>query len=299
MLEIVLSYPCALGRHVGVKPSLKDRTHTLKPLLRWAGGKQWLANQLRLIMPDTIGTYYEPFFGGGSLFFAARPKDAVLSDLNVRLMETYEMIRSQPNEIMTVLGRWPNDETTYYRLRNKVFVSQVSRAAQFIYLNKTCWNGLYRVNRLDRFNVPFGYHGRRVFDKDHVLEVATALKDATLKTGDFEDVVRNARSGDLIYFDPPYATNCRKSGFRHYTANRFNWHDQERLAATATGLSERGCSVIVSNANYEPIVSLYPSFCPVVVSRHSILAADPRARRVIDELVLCSNSDFVSKLESG
>ena len=286
------------GLNIGVIPVLEDKMHTLKPLLRWAGGKQWLARRLSLIIPATTGTYYEPFFGGGSLFFTALPTKAVLSDLNVRLMETYEAIRSFPYEIMGVLRGWPNDETTYYRVRDRFFVSKVSRAAQFIYLNKTCWNGLYRVNRSDRFNVPFGYHGRQVFDKGHVLKVATALKGATLKTGDFAVAVDNAQGGDFIYFDPPYTTNSGKTAFRHYTANRFSWHDQERLADTATELAERGCIVIVSNANRESIISLYPDFSPVVVSRHSILAADPRARGLVDELVLCSHSHFVSRLKS-
>ena len=257
-----------------------------------------MASKLSLIIPATMGTYYEPFFGGGSLFFTVLPKKAVLSDLNVRLMDTYEMIRSHPNEIMSVLRGWPNDEITYYRVRDRFFVSKVSRAAQFIYLNKTCWNGLYRVNRLNRFNVPFGYHGRQVFDQGHILKVATALKSATLKTGDFAEVVEDAQSEDFVYFDPPYATNCGKTAFRHYTANRFSWHDQERLAEIATKLAKRGCTVIVSNANRESIISLYPDFSPVVVSRHSILAADPRARGVIDELVLCSDSDILSRLKS-
>ena len=286
------------GAYTGEILILEKTTHALKPLLRWAGGKQWLASKLSLVIPATIGTYYEPFFGGGSLFFTALPKKAVISDLNVRLMDTYETMRSHPNEIMSVLRGWPNDETTYYRVRDRFFVSKVSRAAQFIYLNKTCWNGLYRVNRLNRFNVPFGYHGRQVFDQGHMLKVATALKGAALKAGDFADVVDDAQSGDFIYFDPPYATNCGKTAFRQYTANRFSWHDQERLADIATKLAKRGCTVLVSNANRESIISLYPGFSPVVVSRHSILAADPRARGVVDELVLCSHSDFVSRLES-
>ena len=279
-------------------PSIKNAKHPLKPLLRWAGGKQWLANKLSRLIPDSIGTYYEPFFGGGSLFFAALPKNAVLSDLNARLMETYEMIRSQPNETMSVLGGWPNDESTYYRVREKLFVSQVSRAAQFIYLNKTCWNGLYRVNRLNRFNVPFAYHGRQVFDASHVLKVSAALGNATLKIGDFGDVVQSAKGGDFVYFDPPYVTNRSKTGFSRYTAHQFDWLDQKRLADTAVKLADRGCSVVVSNANYEPIISLYADFSPVVISRHSILAADPRSRGVIDELVLCSDPELKSKLES-
>ena len=231
------------------------------------------------------------------MFFAALPEAAVLSDLNIQLIETYETLKSEPNEIISVLAQWANDETTYYRIRDQVFANKIDRAAQLIYLNRTCWNGLYRVNRSGRFNVPFGNHGRQVFDVSHLLEVAAALKDATLKSGDFEGVVRQAEPGDFIYFDPPYATNCGKAGFRQYTEHRFSWHDQKRLGDTAVELADRGCSVLVSNANYEPIISLYPGFCRVVVSRHSVLAADPGARRITDELVLCSSPDFISKLK--
>ena len=271
----------------------------LKPLLRWAGGKRWLANKLRLIVPDAVGTYYEPFLGGGSLFFAALPKAAVLSDLNLQLMETYEALRSEPNQIISVLEQWRNDDETYYQVRGKVFIDTFVRAAQFIYLNKTCWNGLYRVNSSGRFNVPFGNHGRQVFDESHLLEVADALKDATLKCGDFGDVVRNAKEGDFVYFDPPYVTNGSEARFKQYTEQRFSWDDQKRLGDTAVELANRGCSVLVSNANHEPIVSLYPGFRRMVVSRHSILAADPRARRVTDELVLCSSSDLIATLKSS
>ena len=278
---------------------MKTRNKTLKPLLRWAGGKQWLANKLRLMLPDSIGTYYEPFIGGGSLFFAALPKAAVLSDLNVQLMETYEALKSEPNEIISVLKQWTNDETTYYRVRGEVFADTIVRAAQFIYLNRTCWNGLYRVNSSGRFNVPFGNHGRQIFDTSHLLKVAAALKDATLRNGDFGDVVQNAKSGDFIYFDPPYVTDCGEARFKQYTKHRFSWHDQKRLGDTAVELANRGCSVLVSNANYEPISSLYPGFYRMVLSRYSILAADASARRVTNELVLCSNSDFIGKLKSG
>ena len=251
------------------------------------------------MIPDSIGTYYEPFIGGGSLFFAAMPQAAVLSDLNVQLMETYETLRSEPNKIMSVLARWANDETTYYFVRGKVFANRIVRAAQFIYLNRTCWNGLYRVNSSGHFNVPFGNHGRQVFDASQLLKVAAALKDATLKSGDFGDVVRHASPGDFIYFDPPYVTNSGEAGFKQYTEHRFSWDDQERLGDTAVELADRGCSVIVSNANYQPIISLYPGFYRMVVSRHSVLAADSRARRVTDELVLCSSPDFIAKLKSG
>ena len=297
--EIGPSGPDRPRRHIEAQACLKTEAHALKPLLRWAGGKQWLANKLRLIIPDNIGTYYEPFFGGGSLFFAAHPKTAVLSDLNMRLMETYEAVRSKPEQIMAVLARWPNDETTYYRVRDKVFLSNVTRSAQFIYLNRTCWNGLYRVNRSGRFNVPFGNHGRPVFDPSHILNVSAALEGATLTTADFDDVVEHAGHGDFIYFDPPYVTNCRKIGFRQYTEPRFSWQDQQRLGETAVRLADKGCTVVVSNANYDPIVSLYPGFNHVALTRHSVLAADPQARRVTGELVLCSSIELITKLETS
>ena len=278
---------------------MKTKMHTLKPLLRWAGGKRWLTSRLRLMIPDAIGMYYEPFFGGGSLFFAACPDTAVLSDLNLRLMETYEAIRFDPDEVIFVLAQWSNDAATYYQVRERVFERKAERAAQFIYLNKTCWNGLYRVNRSGRFNVPFGNHGRQVFDPCHVRQIAQALDCATLKTGDFDDVVRDAKSGDFIYFDPPYATYRQKTGFRQYTERRFGWRDQRRLGETAVRLAERGCTVVVSNANDRPIVSLYPGFAHIVVNRHSVLAADPEARRITGELVLCSSSDLISKLKAS
>ena len=233
------------------------------------------------------------------MFFAALPKTAVLSDLNVQLMETYEALKSEPNEIINVLNQWANNETTYYRIRSEVFADIIVRAAQFIYLNRTCWNGLYRVNSSGRFNVPFGNHGRQIFDTRHLLEVAAALKDATLMSGDFGDVVQNAKSGDFIYFDPPYVTDRGEAKFKQYTEHRFTWHDQERLGDTAVELANRGCSVLVSNADYEPISSLYPGFYRMVLSRYSILAADARARRVTKELVLCSNPDYIRKLKSG
>ena len=275
---------------------MKTRTKRLKPLLRWAGGKQWIASRLRLMIPDTISTYYEPFLGGGSLFFAARPKAAVLSDLNLQLMETYRTIRAEPSQVMKVLSLWANDATTYYRVRDAVFTDQTFRAARFIYLNKTCWNGLYRVNRSGQFNVPFGNHGRRVFDPCHVQRISAALEGATLKTGDFEDVVRNAGHRDFVYFDPPYATDCEKTGFRQYNEQRFSWRDQQRLGETAVQLAERGCTVVVSNANYDPIISLYPGFSHLAVTRHSILAANPHARQVTGELILCSSLELVNKL---
>ena len=150
-----------------------------------------MAKRLCRMIPDGIGTYYEPFLGGGSLFFAAAPRLAILSDLNARLIETYQMLKSDPDAIIKILTQWANDTVTYYKIRESNYTKRTFRAAQLIYLNRTCWNGLYRVNQAGRFNVPFGNHGRSIFDRSHVLEVANALKNATLLTGDFADMPRS------------------------------------------------------------------------------------------------------------
>ena len=256
-----------------------------------------MAKRLCRMIPDGIGTYYEPFLGAGSLFFAAAPRLAILSDLNSRLIETHRTLRSDPHGIMKILARWTNDKATYYKIREGTYAKRTLRAAQFIYLNRTCWNGLYRVNLAGRFNVPFANHGRSIFEESHVLAVSNALENATLIPGDFEDIVARAESGDFVYFDPPYTTLDGKNGFSKYNENLFTWRDQKRLGHTAVTLAERGCHVIVSNANYNPVLALYPGFCHLIVSRHSILAGNPESRRETSELVLCSSIELAERLK--
>ena len=262
----------------------------LKPLLRWAGGKSWLVQRLRSLLPPNIGTYYEPFLGGGSFFFNLLPENAVLSDLNERLVETYEVLRDHPDELTSILGNWSNSETTFYFIRNRDFPNKVYRAAQFIYLNRTCWNGLYRVSRAGNFNVPFGYHGRQVFDPGHLHEISGALQNSRLISGDFARSVSEAREGDVIYFDPPYTTRHSKNGFLQYNKNLFSWEDQERLGKVAVVLAERGCHVVVTNASYRPILTLYPGFRHEIVPRSSVLAAKPEYRQRVTEFLLYSSS---------
>ena len=272
---------------------MSDRPQRLKPFLRWAGGKQWLSRALARLIPDEIGTYYEPFLGGGSLYFASLPSKAVLSDLNPRLVETYQELRDNPRELIGILAPWVNDKQTYYRIRDSTFLEKTHRVAQFIYLNRTCWNGLYRVNQQGRFNVPFGYHGRAVFDADHLLHISRALRDAELQCGDFEKILAGAKKGDFVYLDPPYTAFHEKNGFRQYNERLFSWEDQMRLGNVAVNLAEKGCHVIVSNANHDEILELYPGFCHSQVSRHSVLAASPKYRRVTTELLIASGPNLL------
>ncbi|MDE2787041.1 MAG: Dam family site-specific DNA-(adenine-N6)-methyltransferase [Chloroflexota bacterium] len=260
----------------------------MKPLLRWAGGKQWISERLCRMVPDDIGTYYEPFAGGGSLFFRLLPDRAILSDLNVQLMEAYRVMRDYPNRLAAVLGRWPNNEATYYRVRNANYSDRINRAAQLIYLNRTCWNGLYRVNRSGKFNVPFGRNGRRVFDNGHLLNVSKSLQNVKLCCGDFATVVGTASAGDFVYLDPPYSTHRKRNGFIQYNEKIFSWNDQRRLGDIAVRLADRGCHVVITNVGYKPILEFYPGFSHKEISRSSVLAADPSFRQPTTELLIYS-----------
>ena len=205
----------------------------LKPFLRWAGGKQWISRKLAQAIPHDSGTYYEPFLGGGSLFFATLPDKAVLSDINSRLVETYQVVRDNPFVVIPILEGWKNDEHTYYRIRGTEFDEPSFRAAQFIYLNRTCWNGLYRVNKEGKFNVPFGNHGRTIVNTDHLLKISRALRNAEILCADFCTTTMHAKMGDFVYMDPPYTSFQRSNGFRQYNEIPFSWNDQERLARAA------------------------------------------------------------------
>jgi len=265
----------------------------VKPFLRWAGGKQWLAHRLAGLIPEHDHTYYEPFLGGGSLFFAARPKRAILGDINKRLVRTYQVLRDRPKDLISILSQWENDEDTYYKVRATEYKDDLWQAAQFIYLNKTCWNGLYRVNRQGKFNVPFGHNNRGVFDETHLLEASEVLLNAKVIHCDFEQLLETATVGDFVYLDPPYTVLHSRNGFRRYNEKLFSWQDQVRLARTACELARRGCLVVVSNADNEEVLDLYPDFLCQRVSRHSVLAADPKWRRKTSEALLVSSDQLL------
>ena len=270
----------------------------IKPFLRWAGGKQWISARLANLIPEDTRTYYEPFLGGASLYLAALPSNAVLSDVNPRLIETYQALRDSPQDVIDALRDWPNDKETYYSVRAMVLSDTVRRAAQFIYLNRTCWNGLYRVNRQGHFNVPFGNHHRAVFTVKHLFDVAAALKDADVRCGDFAKIVSGAGQRDFIYFDPPYTSVHANNGFKQYNKRIFSWRDHQRLGSTAVALAKEGCRVLVSNANDDSIRQLYPDFSSQVISRHSILAASPQYRRLTTELLLASHPGLLPALDA-
>jgi DNA adenine methylase len=268
------------------------------PFLKWAGGKRFLIETLVSSLPPLAaeGTYFEPFVGGGAVFFALQPESAQLSDSNPYLIETYEAVRDDVERVIGYLKSFKTSAAAYYDIRRSRRRNAYSRAARFIYLNKLCFNGLYRENLAGEFNVPFGRHPKNhvVCDESQLRDASEALRGATLRTCDFEVAVEGAGAGDLVYFDPPYITGHRNNGFVEYNADVFSWDDQTRLARVAGELIDRGARVGVSNAMHASITRLYrrhASLTRVEIPRWSTMAGSPTKRFRTKEVL------FVSDLE--
>jgi DNA adenine methylase len=259
----------------------------LPPLFRWPGGKRWLVPQLTKLLPEHIGTYFEPFFGAGALFFATKPDRSVLSDTNSDLMEAYQAIKDDHAMVAACLSPLARDKDSYYEVRASRPTSASERAARLIYLTTLAFNGIYRVNRRGEFNVPYGGREYPSLGQDGWLEpYASALAASEIVACDFESAVATASSGDFVYLDPPYTVAHSNNGFLRYNERIFSWRDQERLASVAAELDRRGCIVMVSNAAHASIRPLYASFRVLTVSRRSLIAADPDHRQGTDELVI-------------
>lgn len=265
----------------------------LEPFLKWAGGKRLLLDQIlpHINATSSRKTYFEPFLGGGAVFFALSPSRAVLSDSNEALIDTYAAVRDYVETVIDRLRHFPYSESDYYRIRDSKPRTAAGRAARFIYLNKTCFNGLYRENLDGEFNVPFGRHGSQPLtcDRAQLRGASAALKGTTLKKLDFEEAVGPARSGDVVYFDPPYVVSHTENGFVEYNARIFSWEDQERLAELARNLAAEGVHVVVSNADHGSIRKLYSGFHIQRLVRWSTMAASKTKRFATSELLLIKN----------
>ncbi|MBI3664337.1 MAG: Dam family site-specific DNA-(adenine-N6)-methyltransferase [Acidobacteria bacterium] len=211
-------------------------------------------------------TYFEAFFGGGAVYFAVQPKRAVLSDVNADLINCYQLVRKKPKSVASLLRRYVRKDSAsfFYRVRDRSngMTSLAARAAKFIYLNKAAFNGIYRVNKQGKFNVPYGpsENGPAVPEREDLLAASKCLKQASLIAGDFEKVLRRARRGDFVYFDPPYPPRSDTAYFVHYSRDRFDWNEQIRVAKVFRRLARRGCLVMLSNADQKRVVSLYRGF---------------------------------------
>lgn len=262
---------------------------SLKPFLKWAGGKRWLFSCSQFAPPDFEGKYFEPFLGGGAVFFEIRPNEAILSDTNERLIELYTVIRDEPEEFESVLRNHAqrHSKDYYYKLRNENLDDSIKRAAQFLYLNRTCWNGLYRENREGRFNVPIGTKQTVLFENDDFFSWSQALVNTKIECCDFEESIDKTTEGDFIFADPPYVVNHNTRNFVKYNQKLFCWEDQIRLRLALGRAVQRGASFALTNANHKSIRDLYAGFgnhwC---LSRYSVIAAHSAHRSKSSELLV-------------
>lgn len=246
-----------------------------EPVLKWAGGKRQLLGELLPRIPDYKGKYIEPFIGGGALFFALLPENAILSDCNEELIQFYKTLRWKANLVIKELKQYKNNEEEYYKIRAKDWktLDPVEAAARMIYLNKTCFNGLYRVNRQGKFNVPYGKRTNiKICNEDQILKAARALRKKKIICGDYSSVLKKyAEPDDFIFLDPPYFQVTEKETFLRYTSDRFYEDDQIKLAKIVNDLYDRGCNLLITNSNHPQIFELYSRFdIDVVTVRRSV-----------------------------
>ncbi|MEM7018395.1 MAG: DNA adenine methylase [Pseudomonadota bacterium] len=264
----------------------------LKPFLKWAGGKRQLLPELEKRLPENIQRYYEPFIGAGALLLHLQPKNAVIGDTNVELLNCYRTIRDDVNALIEKLTEYQgqNNPDAFYTTRaldrdSETYgkLANVERAARIIYLNKTCFNGLFRVNSKGHFNVPFGrYKNPTILEGSVLNAVSTYLNTACvdIRLSDFETTIADAGEGDFIYFDPPYDPISETAHFTSYAAGGFGRDAQIRLKETMDALSNKGCRVLLSNAQTPFIEDLYKEYCveSVQAARHINSNASKRGK---------------------
>ena len=238
----------------------------VRPVLKWAGGKSQLIPNLEGKMPANYNRYFEPFFGGGALFFHLKPQLSVISDSNEELIVLYQTLVSKVEEVIELLKSYPNDKDFFYSMREmdreEKRLSDVERSARTVYLNKTCFNGLYRVNRKGEFNTPFGnYKNPTICDEENLREASKMLNQAQIICGDYSDVLlKNAKKDDFIFLDPPYIPISENSDFKRYTKEQFGIEDHHKLKQVVNELHERECFIILTNSNHPTVIEQYKEY---------------------------------------
>ena len=267
----------------------------LRPVVKWAGGKRQLLRQFQSLYPekDSVSRYLEPFLGSGAVFFHVKgllqPTRALLTDTNAELIDTFLAVRDEVDNLIELLRQHTKQhcESYYYEVRTQSPSTPVARAARVIYLNKTGFNGLYRVNSRGLFNVPYGHRANPTILSEALLRAASvALRNAELHARDFRDLFAVARKDDFIYLDPPYQPISKTAKFTSYTSGSFGENDQRDLAALYAKLDRRGCLLMLSNSDTPLVRELYADFCIHQVSARRMINSDGEKRGPVSEVVV-------------
>ncbi|MHA1146444.1 MAG: DNA adenine methylase [Candidatus Helarchaeota archaeon] len=272
------------------------------PFVKWAGGKRQLISQIIPCLPKSFKNYIEPFVGGGALFFHLLPKKAVLIDNNASLINVYRVIKENVEDLIAILGRHQNNPEYYYEIRNvdrtEEFKkwSDVEKASRFVYLNRCCYNGLYRVNSKGFFNVPFGkYKNPKFCDEKNLRAVNKALQNVKLISSSFERCLDFAEKDDLIYIDPPYHPISKTASFTSYTSDNFGENDQKLLKKVVDELNNRGCKVLISNSFCEFITDLYEEYVVKKVNARRAINCNGSKRGEVSEVLIMNYEPRSSK----
>jgi DNA adenine methylase len=259
-----------------------------KPFLRWAGGKTWLLKGLSKHIPTSYNNYHEPFLGGGSVFFFLNPNNlSFLSDSNAELVNAFIQVKENVEDVIKVLKEYKNTKDNYYLIREKSYRNKVKQAARFIFLNRTGFNGIYRVNLKGKYNVPYGFKNyKNNFDFNLFRSASKSLENTKISSADFELTLGNIYEGDFVFIDPPYTVSHIKNGFIKYNEKLFSWEDQERLANYVNQIIEKGAYYLLTNAKHDSVENLYSQIeKPISVNRFSVIGGKNAKREPIQEFL--------------
>lgn len=275
-----------------------SKDSNLTPILKWVGGKRQLLHEIIPLIPENVSTYVEPFVGGGAVLFEYQPKKAVINDLNEELINVYRVIKESPDELIEVLTIHKNNNSKeyFYKIRsldrNENFTeenSNVERAARTIYLNKTCYNGLYRVNSKGQFNAPFGkYKNPKIVNETVIYSMSKYFNNNNIKilNDDYKQALKYLRKGSFVYFDPPYLPISTSSSFTSYTENGFGYKQQVDLKEQCDKLNSRGINFLLSNSYHPDIISLYKDYNIKVIKAKRAINSVAEKRGEINEVLV-------------
>ncbi len=263
--------------------------NSAKPILKWAGGKTQMLGDLLPKVPKSYGRYIEPFFGGGAMFFALQPENAIIADSNPELINMYRQVATNVDEVISCLKKYENTSEMFYAVREQdwMCLPKAEAAARTIFLNRTCFNGLYRVNKQGKFNVPYGkYANPRICDEEGLKAASEALKKAEILCGDYLLVLDHyAQAGDFVFLDPPYLPISEYADFKRYTKEQFYEEDHIELAKMIMRLQERGCHVVLTNSNHPLVHELYAPFTIDVIQTKRHISCNGSTRKGEDVIV--------------
>ncbi|MCC8049469.1 MAG: Dam family site-specific DNA-(adenine-N6)-methyltransferase [Clostridiales bacterium] len=267
----------------------KEKVIQAKPIVKWAGGKTQMLNAIIPKAPAKYGRYIEPFVGGGALFFALNPEQSIIADSNPELINMYQQVADHVEDVIVYLGQYKNTKEDFYEVRavDWTLLPKAEAAARMIYLNKTCFNGLYRVNKKGKFNVPYGkYKNPNICDKDALYAASELLRRSEIVCGDYLSVLKEyAKPGDFVFLDPPYLPISEYSDFKRYTKEQFYEEDHVELAKEVVRLQELGCYVILTNSNHPLVHELYAPFKIDVIPTKRYISCDGSKRKGEDVIV--------------